>query len=103
MASTLQILRLFLRESHASRSNDERSRRNPARLISKVDAFGNENENEVPVLSTCSRSERETGKCSERRIASSDTRRAGEPLSPSHLWKSELHRGRALECSQCLA
>jgi hypothetical protein len=42
MASTLRILRLFLRESHASRSNDERSRRNPARLISKADAFGNE-------------------------------------------------------------
>src|SRR6516164_9591179 len=42
MASTLRILRLFLRESHASRSNDEHSRRNPARLISKVDAFGNE-------------------------------------------------------------
>src|SRR5262249_23056939 len=42
MASTLRILRLFLRESHASRSNDEYSRRNPARLISKVDAFGNE-------------------------------------------------------------
>src|SRR5215470_13817067 len=42
MASTLRILRLFLRESHASRSNDERSSRNPARLISKADAFGNE-------------------------------------------------------------
>ena len=42
MASTLRILRLFLRESHASRSDDERSRRNPARLISKVDAVGNE-------------------------------------------------------------
>jgi hypothetical protein len=42
MASTLRILRLFLRESHVSRSNDERSRQNPARLISKVDAFGNE-------------------------------------------------------------
>src|SRR6516165_7434414 len=42
MASTLRILRLFLRESHASRSDDERSRRNPATLISKVDAFGNE-------------------------------------------------------------
>src|SRR5262249_31809836 len=42
MASTLRILRLFLRESHASRSNDEYSRRNPARLISKVDAVGNE-------------------------------------------------------------
>src|SRR5215510_14781968 len=42
MASTLRILRLFLRESHASRSNDEQSRRNPARLISKVDASGNE-------------------------------------------------------------
>src|SRR5215831_12205797 len=42
MASTLRILRLFLRESHASRSNDERSRRNLARLISKADAFGNE-------------------------------------------------------------
>src|SRR5262245_14430928 len=42
MASTVRILRLFLRESHASRSNDERSRRNLARLISKADAFGNE-------------------------------------------------------------
>ena len=42
MASTLRILRLFLRESHVSRSNDERSRQNPARLISKVDAFGND-------------------------------------------------------------
>src|SRR5262249_42538320 len=42
MASTLRILRLFLRESHVSRSNDKRSRQNPARLISKVDAFGNE-------------------------------------------------------------
>src|SRR6516164_8879002 len=103
MASTPRILRLFLRESHASRSNDERSRRNPARLISKVDAFGKENENEVPVLSTCSRSERETRKCSEQRIASSDTRRAGDPLSASHPWKSRVYRGRALECSQCLA
>src|SRR5262245_30965728 len=42
MASTLRILRLFLRESHASRSNDERSCRNPPRLISRADAFGNE-------------------------------------------------------------
>jgi SPOR domain len=42
MASTLRILKLFLRESHASRSNDKHSCRNPAKLISKADAFGNE-------------------------------------------------------------
>src|SRR6266480_4425009 len=42
MASTLRILRLFLRESHASRSNNRCPRWTPARLISKVDAFGNE-------------------------------------------------------------
>src|SRR6266436_5758142 len=42
MASTLRILRLFLRESHASRSNSRCPRWTPARLISKADAFGNE-------------------------------------------------------------
>src|SRR5262245_14045137 len=42
MASTLRILRLFLRESRASRSNDERLCRNPPRLISRADALGNE-------------------------------------------------------------
>src|SRR6266478_2062217 len=42
MASTLRILRLFLRESHASRSSNRCPRWTPARLISKVDAFGNE-------------------------------------------------------------
>src|SRR5262249_55408932 len=42
MASTLRILRLFLRGSHASRSNNRCPRWTPARLISKVDAFGNE-------------------------------------------------------------
>src|SRR6516225_12272220 len=102
MASTLRTLRLFLREPRASRSDNRCPRWTPARLISKVDAFGNENENEVPVLSTCSRSERETGECSERRIANSDTRRAGNPLSAGHPWKSRVYRGRALECSQCL-
>jgi hypothetical protein len=42
MASTLRILRLFLRESHASRSNCRCPRWTPARPISKADAFGNE-------------------------------------------------------------
>src|SRR6516164_5570224 len=42
MASTLRILRQFLRESHASRSNNRCPRWTPARPISKVDAFGNE-------------------------------------------------------------
>src|SRR5258707_7251470 len=42
MASTLRILRLFLRESHASRSNSRCPRWTRARLISKADAFGNE-------------------------------------------------------------
>src|SRR6266446_8203634 len=42
MASTLRILRLFLRESHASRSNNRCPPWTPARLISKADAFGNE-------------------------------------------------------------
>src|SRR6266487_2705116 len=42
MASTLRILRLFLRESHASRSNNRCPLWTPARLISKADAFGNE-------------------------------------------------------------
>jgi hypothetical protein len=41
-ASTLQTLRLFLRESHAIRSNNRCPRWIPARLISKTDAFGNE-------------------------------------------------------------
>ena len=42
MASTLRILRLFLRESHAIKSNNRCPRWTPARLISKTDAFGNE-------------------------------------------------------------
>src|SRR5215510_14049343 len=42
MASTLRILRLCLRESHASRSNNGCPRWTPATLISKADAFGNE-------------------------------------------------------------
>src|SRR5262245_26721941 len=40
MASTLRILRLFLRESHVSRSRCPRW--TPARPISKADAFGND-------------------------------------------------------------
>src|SRR5262245_33388294 len=42
MASTLRILRLFLRESHVSRSNNRCPRWTPARPISKADAFGND-------------------------------------------------------------
>src|SRR5262249_60722428 len=41
MASTLRILRLFLRESHAGKSN-KCPRWTPTRLMSKADAFGNE-------------------------------------------------------------
>src|SRR5262245_26227551 len=41
MASTLRILRLFLRESHVSRSNNC-PRWTPAGPISKADAFGND-------------------------------------------------------------
>src|SRR6516164_11232663 len=42
MASTLRILRLFLRESHVSRSNNRCPRWTPAGPISKADAFGND-------------------------------------------------------------
>src|SRR5215472_2548004 len=42
MVSTLRILRLFLRESHVSRSNNRCPRWTPARPISKADAFGND-------------------------------------------------------------
>src|SRR5215467_9469644 len=42
MASTLRILRLFLRESHVSRFNNRCPRWTPARPISKADAFGND-------------------------------------------------------------
>src|SRR5262245_3155002 len=42
MASTLRILRLFLRESHVSRSNNRCPRWTPARPIFKADVFGNE-------------------------------------------------------------
>src|SRR5215475_15429858 len=42
MASMLRILRLFLRESHVSRSNNGCPRWTPAKPISKADAFGND-------------------------------------------------------------